>query len=174
MEVLWLLSQGETPARAGPLAGVSMATVERYVALFRRRGVPGLREFHGVKPTSALEKHQPDLEPEFRARPPPIEEHNRTQATFLREKLEPVLTHARATRRSVFFVDAAHFVQGRSCAACGAWCGCSSGGRRGDGVQRPRGLEWRYPGVDPGDQRHASVFGHDAGSGDRQTEGEAG
>jgi transposase len=70
MEVLWLLSQGETPARAGPLAGVSKATVERYVALFRRRGVPGLGEFHWVKPTSALEKHRRALEPEFRERPP--------------------------------------------------------------------------------------------------------
>lgn len=35
MEVLWLISQGETQARAGPLGGVSKATVERYVAVFR-------------------------------------------------------------------------------------------------------------------------------------------
>jgi transposase len=70
MEVLWLLSQGETQARAGQLAGVSRATVERYVALFRRRGVPGLREFHWVKPVSALEEHRSALEPEFRERPP--------------------------------------------------------------------------------------------------------
>lgn len=70
MEVLWLLSQGETQARAGQLAGVSTATVERYVVLFRRRGVPGLREFHWVKPTSVLETHRPTLEVEFRDRPP--------------------------------------------------------------------------------------------------------
>lgn len=70
MEVLWLLSQGETQVRAGQLAGVSTATVERYAALFRRRGVPGLREFHWVKPTSVLETHRPALEAEFRARPP--------------------------------------------------------------------------------------------------------
>ena len=70
MEVLWLLSQGETQVRAGQLAGVSKATVERYVALFRRRGVPGLREFHWVKPTSVLEEYRPALEPEFRERPP--------------------------------------------------------------------------------------------------------
>ena len=70
MEVLWLLSQGETQVRAGQLAGVSKATVERYVALFRRHGVPGLREFHWVKPTSALEAHRSALEPEFRERPP--------------------------------------------------------------------------------------------------------
>ncbi len=70
MEVLWLLSQGETQAHAGQLAGVSKATVERYVALFRRCGVPGLREFHWVKPTSVLQTHRPTLEAEFRARPP--------------------------------------------------------------------------------------------------------
>lgn len=70
MEVLWLLSQGETQARAGQLAGVSKATVERYVAVFRKSGVAGLRQFHWVKPVSVLEKHLPDLEPEFRERPP--------------------------------------------------------------------------------------------------------
>jgi transposase len=49
-----------------------------------------------------------------------IEEHKRTQATFLREQLEPVLTQARAQRRTVFFVDAAHFVQGSF--LCCVWC----------------------------------------------------
>jgi len=70
MEVLWLISQGETQARAGHLAGVSPATAERYVALYRRGGVPALRTFHWVKPTSVLEAHRPTLEAEFRARPP--------------------------------------------------------------------------------------------------------
>ncbi|WP_439626148.1 helix-turn-helix domain-containing protein [Gemmata sp.] len=70
MEVLWLLSQGQTQARAGQLAGVSKATVERYVALFRKSGLPGLREFLWVKPISVLEKHRTALEPEFRKRPP--------------------------------------------------------------------------------------------------------
>ena len=49
-----------------------------------------------------------------------VEEHNRTQAAFLREKLEPVLAQAKAKRRSVFFVDAAHFVQGSF--LCCVWC----------------------------------------------------
>ena len=39
-----------------------------------------------------------------------IEEHAKDQAVFLEEKLEPALAEARAGRRSVFFVDAAHFV----------------------------------------------------------------
>jgi transposase len=70
IEVLWLLSQGETQVRAGQLAGVSKATVERYVALFRKGGIPALREFLWVKPVSVLEKHRVALEPEFRKRPP--------------------------------------------------------------------------------------------------------
>ena len=70
MEVLWLISQGETQARAGQLAGVSKATVARYVALFRTDGVAGLREFHWVKQTSVLEDHRATLEAEFRVRPP--------------------------------------------------------------------------------------------------------
>jgi transposase len=49
-----------------------------------------------------------------------VEEHKRTQATFLKEKLEPVLAEAKAKRRNVFFVDAAHFVQGSF--LCCVWC----------------------------------------------------
>ena len=70
MEVLWLISQGETQARAGELAGVSIATVERYVAIYRTQGVAGLREFHWVKPVSALQAYRLTLEEEFRKRPP--------------------------------------------------------------------------------------------------------
>lgn len=49
-----------------------------------------------------------------------IDEHRRTQGAFLRDELEPVLTQARAEQRSVFFVDAAHFVQGSF--LCCVWC----------------------------------------------------
>lgn len=70
LEVLWLLACGETQVRAGELAGVSKATVERYVAIFRKHGVAGLRQFHWRKPVSVLDKHRHDLEPEFRERPP--------------------------------------------------------------------------------------------------------
>ena len=49
-----------------------------------------------------------------------IDEHRRTQAEFLRDELEPVLTQARAEQRGVFFVDAAHFVQGSF--LCCVWC----------------------------------------------------
>ena len=70
MEVLWLISQGETQVRAGELAGVSKATVERYVAIFRARGTAGLREFLWVKRVSVLELHRPSLEASFREKPP--------------------------------------------------------------------------------------------------------
>src|SRR5947209_1274594 len=39
-----------------------------------------------------------------------IEQHVREQARFLDQELEPALREARAGRRAVFFVDAAHFV----------------------------------------------------------------
>ena len=47
------------------------------------------------------------------------------QSQFLEEKLEPLLMDARSGHGHVFFVDAAHFVQGAFCAACGARVGCS-------------------------------------------------
>ena len=49
-----------------------------------------------------------------------IDEHRQTQDEFLRDELEPVLTQARVEQRSVFFVDAAHFVQGSF--LCCVWC----------------------------------------------------
>jgi transposase len=39
-----------------------------------------------------------------------VQEHARTQAVFLQEKLEPRLEEARQSQRQVYFVDAAHFV----------------------------------------------------------------
>lgn len=86
MEVLWLISQGETQARAGLLAGVSKATVARCVAVFRQDAVAGLREFHWVKPTSVLEAHRPTLEAEFPQRPP----HTIAEAADRIEKLTGV------------------------------------------------------------------------------------
>lgn len=49
-----------------------------------------------------------------------IDEHRQAQAEFLRDELEPVLAQARVEQRSVFFVDAAHFVQGSF--LCCVWC----------------------------------------------------
>ena len=70
MEVLWLISQKVTHDDAARLAGVSRATAERYVALYRSRGVEALRQFDWCKPVSALEQHRDTLEESFRQNPP--------------------------------------------------------------------------------------------------------
>lgn len=49
-----------------------------------------------------------------------VEEHVRTQAEFLADKLEPALEQARRGQGQVFFVDAAHFVMGSF--LCCVWC----------------------------------------------------
>ena len=70
MEVLWLISKGLTHQQAGNLGGVSRATAERYVAIFRNQGVAGLREFQWCKPVSELEQHRHSLEESFKKNPP--------------------------------------------------------------------------------------------------------
>ncbi|MDY3560562.1 IS630 family transposase [Gemmata sp. JC673] len=64
-----------------------------------------------------------------------IDEHRSAQAAFLRDQLEPVLAQARVRQRSVFFVDAAHFVQGSF--LCCVWCLVRMFVRRTSG-------RWRY------------------------------
>jgi transposase len=49
-----------------------------------------------------------------------VEEHVRTQAEFLEQKLEPALAEAREEVAHIFFVDAAHFVMGSF--LCCVWC----------------------------------------------------
>lgn len=70
MEVLWLISQDLTHGEAAKLAGVSRATAERYVRIYRLGGVAALRHFDWVKPVSELEKHRQTLEESFRNNPP--------------------------------------------------------------------------------------------------------
>ena len=70
MEVLWLISQGLAYPQAARLAGVSEATVDRYVAVYRQGGLKALREFKWCKPTSALLDHRDSLEQSFRQNPP--------------------------------------------------------------------------------------------------------
>lgn len=70
MEVLWLIGHGLHHGQAGKLAGVSRATAERYVKIYRTQGVAGLRQFEWVKPVSALEAHRGSLEEAFRKQPP--------------------------------------------------------------------------------------------------------
>ena len=70
MEVLWLISQGLSHALAGKLAGVSRATAERYVKIYRERGVEGLRQFDWDRRGSALEAYRGSIEEAFREQPP--------------------------------------------------------------------------------------------------------
>jgi len=70
MEVLWLISLGETYSNAARLAGVSDPTVDRIVAIYRERGIEGLKQFDWITPTSELVAHQTSLEEMFRADPP--------------------------------------------------------------------------------------------------------
>lgn len=70
MEVLCLISHGLKQKEAARLAGVSEATADRYVALYRQGGLPALRESKWHKPTSALQDHRQSLEESFRQSPP--------------------------------------------------------------------------------------------------------
>jgi transposase len=70
MEVLWLVCQGLVYPEAARLAGVSEATVDRYVALYRQGGLEALRQFKWRKPTSELMQHRDSLEESFRRNPP--------------------------------------------------------------------------------------------------------
>ena len=70
MEVLWLISCGQSYSSAARLAGVSDATVDRYVALYREEGIKGLKQFEWQGPTSQLAAHQTSREELFQADPP--------------------------------------------------------------------------------------------------------
>ncbi len=71
MEVLWVISQGLAYPEAARLAGVSEATVDRYVALYRHGGLDALRELRwGKSSISELMEHRDSLEESFRRNPP--------------------------------------------------------------------------------------------------------
>src|SRR5450755_1607896 len=70
MEVLWLISQGIGYAQATRLAGVSEATVDRYVALYRQGGLQAVRELKWGSGASELLDHRDSLEESFRRNPP--------------------------------------------------------------------------------------------------------
>ena len=70
MEVLWLKAHGERHARIAELSGLSRATVQRLLDTYEAGGLASVRTFHWHVPTSALTPYQPQLEEEFRRRPP--------------------------------------------------------------------------------------------------------
>ena len=70
MEVLWLISQGIVYTLVARWAGVSEATVDRYVALYRQGGLDALRQLHWGTGTSELMDQRASLEESFRKHPP--------------------------------------------------------------------------------------------------------
>jgi transposase len=70
MEILFLKCAGFQHEAIAQVAGVSRATVQRLMNLFREKGLDGVREFHEQGPTSPLIQHAPSLTEEFRRQPP--------------------------------------------------------------------------------------------------------
>lgn len=70
MEVLWLKAHGEKHQRIAELAGVSRPTLQRIMDMYLSGGLTAVRRFHWKVPVSALDRHQPLLEEEFRRQPP--------------------------------------------------------------------------------------------------------
>jgi transposase len=54
MLVIWLLHNGLTRQKAAEIAGISRATVQRYVAAFREGGLEGLRRWNPNRPVSEM------------------------------------------------------------------------------------------------------------------------
>ena len=69
MDVLWLLHHGLTQEKTVQIAGVSLATVKRYVCAYRTGGLEGLRRWNVKGPTSDLNAHCEMLAESFRQRP---------------------------------------------------------------------------------------------------------
>ena len=70
MDVLWYISLGETYSNAARLGDVSEATVDRDVAIYRERGLEGLKQFDWTGTPSEWVSHQASLEELFRRDPP--------------------------------------------------------------------------------------------------------
>jgi transposase len=69
MLVLWLLHCGLTRQKASQIAGLSRATVQRYVAAYRRGGLDGLRRWGVRGPVSDLVAHTNALRETLTIRP---------------------------------------------------------------------------------------------------------
>jgi len=69
MDVLWLLHHGLTQKKAAQIAGVSLATVKRYVYAYRDGGLEGLRRWNMKGHPSDLEAHREMLAESFEKQP---------------------------------------------------------------------------------------------------------
>lgn len=69
MLVLWSLHCGLKRAQAARVAGVGLATVERYVAAYREGGLEGLRRWNVQGPVSDLAQHREAIRQSFEQQP---------------------------------------------------------------------------------------------------------
>jgi transposase len=69
MLVLWALHCGLKRDQAAKLAGVSLATVSRYVAAYRDGGLDGLRQWNVQGPVSDLAAHRDAIRNSFEQQP---------------------------------------------------------------------------------------------------------
>jgi transposase len=69
MLVLWLLHCGATREKAAQVAGVSRATVQRYVAAFRTGGLDGLRQHNHHHPVSEMAAYRDLIYASFEKQP---------------------------------------------------------------------------------------------------------
>jgi len=69
MLVLWLLHCGATREKAAEVAGVSRATVQRYVAAFRAGGLDGLRQHDHHRPLSEMAAYRDLIYASFEKQP---------------------------------------------------------------------------------------------------------
>ena len=143
MEVLWLISLGETQSNAARLAGVSEPTVDRYVAHYREPGIEGPKQFNWKTPTSELVAHQASVEEMFRADPP----HTTAEANWKRPRLLCRCGSLRSGSISGLSVVRVPAVYSR---CCGPY-----------EIQRPWGMErWEKCDCERDDCRHC-IIGND-------------
>lgn len=69
MLVIWSLHCGLKRAQAAKLAGVGLATVERYVAAYRDGGLDGLRQWNVQGPVSDLASYREAIRESFERQP---------------------------------------------------------------------------------------------------------
>jgi transposase len=69
MLVLWLLHNGATRQYAAKVAGVSRATVQRYVAAFREGGLDSLRRWNANRPESEMAAYRELIRESFEKQP---------------------------------------------------------------------------------------------------------
>lgn len=69
MLALWLLHHGDTRDRVATVLGLGRATVQRYVAAYRKGGLDGLRRWQVVGPVTAMAGHAAAIRDSLTASP---------------------------------------------------------------------------------------------------------